>query len=157
MDERLLDVDQYGVLRVPGLFWLGMGVLVRYWALMLFMLMSAQQAGTIFEMMGNKVPWLALAGEVFALAAVIAAGSRQPEAGKLWRWAWRHAHVLVTLTAACNVAWFAYASTLANWEFTRAQLAMGGFALLDVCMAWVFVRSTYYRQLFSEFPKPATP
>lgn len=153
MDERLLDVDQYGVLRVPGMFWLGMAVLVRYWALMLVMLVSAQQAGTIFEMMGNKVPWLALAGEAFALAVLIAAGSRQPEAGAVWRWTWKRAHVLVALTAACNVAWFTYASTQANWEFTRPQVAMAGFALLDVCMAWIFVRSAYFRQLFSEFPE----
>jgi hypothetical protein len=154
MDERLLDVDQYGVLRVPGMFWLGMAVLVRYWALMLVMLMSAQQAGTIFEMMGSKVPWLALAGEVFALVVVVTAGSRQPEAGRVWRWTWRHAHVLLAMTAACNVAWFIYASTQASWEFTRPQVAMAGFALLDVCMAWIFLRSTYFRQLFSEFPEP---
>lgn len=155
MDERFLDVDQYGVLRVPGMFWLGMAVLVRYWILMLIMLVSAQQAGTIFEMMGSKVPWLALAGEVFALAVVISAGSRQPEAGGVWRRVWRYAHVLVALTAACNVAWFVYASTHANWELTRAQVAMAGFAMLDLCMAWVFVRSDYFRQLFSEFPEPA--
>lgn len=157
MDERLLDVDQYGVLRVPGTFWLGMAVLVRYWALMLIMLVSAQQAGAIFEMMGSKVPWLALAGEAFALAALIAAGSRQPEAGAVWRWIWGRAHVCVALTAACNVAWFIYASTQSNWELTRAQLAMAGFALLDVCMAWTFVRSPYFRQLFREFPAPERP
>lgn len=157
MDERLLDVDQYGVLRVPGTFWLGMAVLVRYWVLMLIMLVSAQQAGTIFEMMGSKVPWLALAGEVFALAAVIAAGSRQPEAGAVWRWIWARAHVWVVLTAACNVAWFTYASAQSNWELTRAQVAMAGFALLDVCIAWTFVRSPYFRQLFREFPASTLP
>lgn len=155
MDERLLDVDQYGVLRVPGMFWLGMGVLARYWALMLIMLVSAQQAGTIFEMMGGQVPWLALVGEVFALAAVMAAGSRQPDARMVWRWIWCRAHVLVALTATCNVGWFVYALTQPSWELTRGQLAMAGFALLDVCMAWVFVRSAYFRQLFREFPDSA--
>lgn len=154
MDERLLDIDQYGVLRVPGMFWLGMAVLVRYWALMLAMLMSGGQAGAILGVMGGKIPWLALAGEIFAMAAIVAAGNRQPEAGAAWRWLWRRAHVLVVITAACNVAWFAYSSTQSSWEFTRGQLAMAGFALLDVCMAWVFTRSAYFRQLFSEFPVP---
>ena len=43
-DSAFLDVDRHGVLRVPGILWLGFAVMARYWILVVIVTASARRS-----------------------------------------------------------------------------------------------------------------
>jgi hypothetical protein len=154
-DSAFLEVDRYGVLRVPLAMWLGLAVLARHWVLLLVVGASARRDQRSVLLLGDDgIPWLALALEVPALVLMFLAFRRTPTASAPTRRLWRYGAWFAGATAVLNTAWTAH--LLATSERWRAwpELALGSVLLLDFAIVAAFAWSPYYRQLFAEFPAP---
>ncbi len=154
-DSAFLDVDRYGVLRVPLGMWLGLAVLARHWILLIVVGASARRDQRSVLLLGDGgIPWAALAMEVPALVLMVLAFRRTPTASTLTRRLWRVGPWFAAATAVANTAWTAH--LLATSERWRAwpELALGSVLLLDFAIVAAFAFGTYYRQLFAEFPAP---
>ena len=157
-DSAFLDVDRYGVLRVPLGMWLGLVVLARHWVLLLIIGASARRDSRSVLLLGDGgVPWLAMAMEIPALLLMLLAFRRTPEASALVRRLWRLGPWLAATTAVLNAAWTAHLlMTSTHWR-PWPELALASIVLLDVAIVAGFFTAPYYRQLFREFPEPARP
>jgi hypothetical protein len=154
-DSAFLDVDRYGVLRVPLAMWLGLVVLARHWILLIIVGASARRDRRSVLLLGEDgIPWLALAMEVPALVLMVLALRRTPTASTLTRKLWRFGPWFAAATALANTVWTAH--LLATSDRWRAwpELAMGSVLLLDFAIVAAFAFNPYYRQLFAEFPAP---
>lgn len=146
MDNRLLDVDRYGTLRVPGVMWLSFAVLTRHWFLCLFMVMSGQ-AWT-----SGEVPWLPMLAQVPVALLLLVGGRRMPDAGPLPRQIWRLGPKLVTATATLNLCWVGWVLFRSDEWRPRPELMLVCFSALDLAIAWSICTSRYLSQVFTEFP-----
>lgn len=153
MDERLLHVNRYGVLQPTGLFWLGCLILVRFQLFSFFALIAARKSVGVMQVFENGVPWLAMLVELPVLLLLLAAGRRQPDAGRVFRLLWRHAKWLVLMTVAGHLVWSGLFFASFDGFIDKADLMVFCFALLDVSLLCSFWFSGYYKQLFSEFPE----
>jgi Protein of unknown function (DUF2919) len=155
-DSAFLDVDRYGVLRVPPAMWLGLAVLARHWVLLLMVGASARRDARSVLLLGDDgLPWLALALEIPALLLMVLAFRRTPTAWVLTRRLWRLGPWFAATTAVANTVWTV--QLLMNSDRWRAwpELALASALLLDFAIVAAFTFSPYYRQLFAEFPEPA--
>jgi hypothetical protein len=153
MDERLLHVNRYGVLQPTGLFWLGCLILARFLLFSFFALIASRRSVGAMHAFDGGVPWLGMAVEVPVLLLLLAAGRRQPDAGRVFRLLWRHAKWLVLVTVLGHLAWAGFFFADFNGFIDKADLVVFCFALLDVSLLCSFWFSGYYKQLFSEFPE----
>jgi len=152
IDERLLNVNRDGVLAVPAAFWLAGLVSVRYVLFVMLTFIAAKRSDGVMSLLSGGIPWPAMLGELPVLALLWAAGSRKPGSGRGPRWLWQHAYVLVCLTTLAHLTWALWLIVDVNIEEVRKAVVLSCFSLLDLSISWVFWRSHYYRQLFSEFP-----
>lgn len=104
----------------------------------------------VFE---GGVPWLAMAVELPVLLLLLAAGRRQPDAGRVVRLLWRHARWLVLMTVLGHLIWAGLFFAKFDGFVDKLDLIVFCFALLDISLLCSFWFSGYYRQLFSEFPQ----
>ncbi|RYX80354.1 DUF2919 family protein [bacterium] len=147
MDERLLDVDRYGVLRVPGLVWVSLIVLTRHWFLFFFMVFTGQ------ALVGEKgAPWLPMLAQLPVVLLLLAGGRRMPEARPMIRQIWRMGPLLVSVTAVLNLAWMAWSLYVSDDWRLRPELMLVCFSVLDTLIAWSTFTSQHVRQIFTEFP-----
>jgi hypothetical protein len=156
MDERLLDVNEHGVLRVPGTMWLALFLLARHWFWVLFILISTSSGGDSFALLNGGVPWIPMVFQLPALLLLLAGARRLPDVGLIPRWLWRRGQMLVLITASLNVSWTV--SNLVNsqsWQ-PRPELVLVCFSILDVVIAWNWWSSSYLRQVMREFPVAAS-
>ena len=162
LDERFLDVNAHGVLRVPGPLWAGFAVLARHWVLMLLVAVSARRDPSIVRVLGDSgIPWLMLGMQLPALLVALAGAQRRPEAPMLWRWIWRFGRGLVVVTALANIAWTAHLLMDSDYWLPWPELYLGSCALIDLAVVVGLYSTPLMRQLFREFPprppKEATP
>jgi hypothetical protein len=155
MDDRWLDVDQHGVLRIPGVMWLGLILLVRHWAWFFVVLLSAQYGGGAAETLQWQGMWWPLLAQLPVVALILVAGRRTPVAGILVRKLWRHGALLVAMTACLNLAWTIWSLAQANEWSPRPELVLACGSLLDLAIGWNLCLSEYTKQLFTEFPEQA--
>jgi Protein of unknown function (DUF2919) len=152
-DSAYLDVNDHGVLRVPGPLWLGFAVLARYWLLMLVIVVSSGQSQLSTLLLGHDgVPlaWLALQLPIVLL--MVAGAHRVPTGGRWARVLWRNGRVIVTLTALLNLAWTARLLWLSDDWGLWPETLLASFVLIDLATALAVWRDRFFAQLFSEFP-----
>ncbi len=154
-DSAFLDVDRYGVLRVPLGMWLGLIVLARHWVLLIVVGASARRESRSVLLLGEGgIPWLAMAMEVPALVLMVLAFRRTPEALSLTRSLWRLGPWFAATTAALNTAWTVHLLLQNSHWRPWPELALASMLLLDFAIVAAFFTAPYYRQLFREFPEP---
>jgi Protein of unknown function (DUF2919) len=155
-DSAFLDVDRYGVLRVPVAMWLGLAVLARHWVLLIVVGASARREKRSVLLLGDDgIPWHLLAMEVPALILMVLAFRRTPAASQLTRRLWPLGPWFAGITALLNTVWTAHLlMTSSHWR-PWPELAMGSALVLDYAIVFAFFFTPYYRQLFREFPAPA--
>ncbi len=156
-DSAYLDVNDHGVLRVPGPLWLGFAVLARYWLLMLVILVSSGQSQLSTLLLGKDgVPWAWLALQLPIALLMIAGAHRVPTGGRWARVLWRNGRVIVTLTALLNLAWTTRLLWLSDDWALWPELLLTSFVVIDLATALAVWRDRFFGQLFSEFPaRPA--
>jgi hypothetical protein len=154
-DSAYLDVNDHGVLRVPGPLWLGFAVLARYWLLMLVISVSSGQSQLSALLLGREgVPWAWLALQLPIVLLMIASAQRVPTGGRWARVLWRNGRIIVTVTALLNLAWTARLLWLSDDWALWPELLLASFVLVDLATALAVWRDRLFAQLFSEFPAP---
>jgi hypothetical protein len=152
IDERALDVNEHGVLRIPGALWLSLVLQCRHVCFGLMLLFSAQQAKGIWHLLGEQWSFGVLLIEVPALVAFFVTASRRPEAGRVMRALWPWVAHLIAISALAHVAytsWYLWNSTYwTPWP----ELAMVGLMALDVLIVMGVVLHPHWRAVWAEFP-----
>lgn len=157
LDERFLDVNAHGVLRVPAALWAGFAVLARHWVLVLMVLVSVRRDASVLRVIGEDgVPWMMAGLQLPVVVLALAGSMRRPDAGAVWRWIWRWGPEIVAVTALVNVAWTARMLMRSDYWLPWPELFLGSCALIDVTIAVSLYTTPVMRQLFREFPpRPA--
>jgi Protein of unknown function (DUF2919) len=154
-DSAYLDLNDHGVLRVPGPLWLGFAVLARYWLLMLVVTVSARRSQESVLLLGHDgVPWAWLALQLPIVLLMLAGAQRVPTGGRWARVLWRNGRVIVTLTALLNLIWTARLLWLSDDWALWPELLLASFVLIDLAITLAVWRDKFFAQLFSEFPAP---
>jgi hypothetical protein len=152
-DSAYLDVNDHGVLRVPGPLWLGFAVLARYWLLMLVIVVSSGQSQLSALLLGNNgVPWAWLALQLPIVLLMMAGAHRVPTGGRWARVLWRNGRVIVTLSALLNLVWTARLLWSSDDWALWPEMLLASFVLIDLATALAVWRDRFFAQLFSEFP-----
>lgn len=155
MDERLLDVDQHGILRVPGVMWVGMALLARHWFWVIFTLLSARRSGESMILLSGGVPWWPMVVQFPAIVLLVAAGRRVPTAGPFVRNVWQRGYIIVAVTVLLNLCWTGWSlMNSQDWQ-PRPEMVLVFFSMLDLAIGWGFWSSRYIRQVWMEFPPHA--
>lgn len=154
LDERFLDVNRYGVLRVPLALWLGIAFVGRYWLLLVIVMSSVRRSPETVQLLGHGVSWLMLLLELPVLLLAYAGLSRVPTGGVVPRLIWSKGRLILGSTAILNLAWLAWflwsSDTWQRWP----HLFLASCGLLDFAITYGIYQSAYLRQIFLEFPKP---
>ena len=152
IDDRLLDVDKHGSLRVPSVLWVALAVLCRYWILVAVVFASARRAPEVVRVLGDGFSWYFLLLEIPAILILLATARRRPEAGKLWRWLWRNGRILITCAVVAHLGatvWLLWSADVwRRWP----ELFLASCNLFDLAVLTSVLRDPYYRQLFADFP-----
>lgn len=154
LDERLFDVNQYGVLRIPGILWLGLLVQNRHWVLLLLVLTSTVVGSVDSARQGfAALSPVALLLELPSLLVFVAASMRQPNASKFLRQVWQQGAMLMTATSLLGLAWLTWwllrTDTWQRWP----ELYFASTCLLDLAIALWINTSELAKKVFSEFPE----
>ena len=156
-DSAYLDVDRHGVLRVPGVLWLGFALMARYWLLMLVVTVSARRSQESVLLLGDSgIPWGWLAAQLPIVLLMFAGFQRVPTAGRWARVLWRSGRSIVVLTALLNLGWTGHLLWKSDAWNLWPELFLASCVLIDLAIALAVVRDRYFSQLFSEFPAPET-
>lgn len=153
IDERLLLVNRHGAVSVPGVLWIAMAFLARYWIVVLAVLLSSRRSPETVRVLGQDFAWFMLAIEVPVLLVMIAGGNRSPDAWKPWRFIWTHGrNILIAIAAVHIVA--AGVALYASPAWRRwPELFFASCAVLDLAVILALVRDGFFRQLFADFPQ----
>jgi energy-coupling factor transporter transmembrane protein EcfT len=139
IDERYLDVDRYGELKVPTPLLLALVFLSRHWVLLIITLASARRSPEIVAFASGGLSWIWLLMGSPALLLLFAAFSRQQtEAGVFWRKVWSKGIWIVGLAAttnACLLGWWLWkAEFWQRWpELFLASCVLMDFAIFAGC------------------------
>lgn len=157
IDDRLLDVNQYGVLRIPAGVWLALIFMARHWLMVLVVTVSARRNRDAVQLYGDDFSWWMLALELPALFLLWLCTRRQPDAGRFVRAVWPHARLIAALTAALHIGYVVWFLWNSSYWLPWPELYLASCALIDVAIIYGFYTSDHLRQVFSEFPaSPAT-
>jgi hypothetical protein len=152
-DERFLDVNAHGVLRIPLELWLAGLVLARGWIVAMFTIASLlSNQKDVVRLLGGDIIWVNMLFGFPALVVLWVFAHRTPDASPRVRWLWPHTRTLLFATAWGNFAyllWFLWQSRYwAPWP----ELFMASFFLIDLAICWGIYSSEYLRQVLREFP-----
>lgn len=155
-DERLLHVNQHGVLEIPGPLWLGLGFLSRHWILLIITLASARRSPEVVALASGGLSWVTLTLSIPSLLLLMAGMSRHPTAGRFWRIVWNQGTRIVGLTAIINAGllaqWLWHSQYWERWP----ELFLASCLLMDFAIFFGIRQSSYMQQIFKEFPKVAS-
>jgi hypothetical protein len=152
IDERILTVNRHGAVAVPGVFWLAMAFLVRYWIVVLVVFASSKRSPEASRLLGTDFPWIMLILEFPALLVVGAAWQRKPNAAAIWRVVWKNGRTILIMVAALDV--LAASAALWTTDVWRRwpELFIGSTALIAGAIIYALTRDDFFRQLFADFP-----
>lgn len=148
-----LDVNRYGVLKVPALLWGILLLQTRHWWSLLFIGASLRHAPQTASLLGD-LAWIDLALEVPTLLLLLALAHRLPEGGHKMRWFWHHGREILSLSALLHLAWTSFILYHSPIWSPLPERAMFAAALLDLLILMRLWRSGLIRQVFAEFPAP---
>lgn len=156
VDERLLDVNAHGVLRIPAEIWLALVFLARHWVLTLVVTVIARRSKEAYILFGADFSWVVLAIEVPALLMAALCLRRLPEAGAMVRRLWPLARHLGAATAAMHLAYVAWYLWNSSYWLPWPELFLASCALIDIVIITSLYRSPHLKRVFAEFPAPRT-
>jgi hypothetical protein len=156
IDERLLDVNAHGVLRIPAEIWLALVFLARHWVLTLVVTVIARRSKEAYILFGADFSWVVLAIEVPALLMVALCLRRLPEAGALVRRLWPLARHLGAATAVMHLVYVAWYLWNSSYWLPWPELFLASCALIDFVIIVSLYRSSHLQRVFAEFPAPRT-
>ena len=154
LDERLLNVDRHGCLRIPGALWLALAFLARHVLLAAVIFATAKRSPDVVRLLGDDFNWFMLVFELPAVALMVAAANRTTDAPQLVRWIWHRGRGIVVGLALLHLLlaiWLLATSDVWN---TWPELFVASCALIDLAIAHGVRRDDFFRQLFAEFPVP---
>lgn len=156
LDERLLDVNQHGVLRIPAEIWLALVFLARHWVLMLLVTVIARRSKEAYILFGSDFSWIVIAIEVPALLMAVLCVRRVPQAGGLVRRLWPLARHLGAATAAMHLIYVTWYLWNSSYWLPWPELFLASCALIDLVIITSLFRSPHLKRVFAEFPAPRT-
>lgn len=156
-DDRYLDVDAHGVLRLPVGLWLALVFLCRHWVLALMVTVSARRVGDTTLLLGSDFTWQVLAIEVPALFMVALCAQRRPDAGGFVRSLWPYSRWFALLTIVGHVGYTVWYLAESPYWLPWPELFLGSCALIDVSIALAFFGRGHLAQVLAEFPEKKLP
>ena len=151
LDERLFNVDAHGSVRIPGVLWLAMAFLARYFIIAVGLVFSRSQE-LLDLLFANEFVWIVLLLEIPAVALLMAGANRSPDGGVVWRVIWLRGRLIITGLAALHVL---YASSML-WASDAwrpwPELLLASCALLDIAIVYGVRTDKFFNLLFADFP-----
>lgn len=155
MDERLLNVNEHGVLAVDAGAVMLMLAAARHSILLLITLMTGLSAALLDVIAPDAFAASLVLLDSLALAVALAAARRTASAGIIVRRVWAHGRVLLLTGAIAHGALFLHVMFAYGLPEGRLGLIWCLLTVLDIaCIA--SLRAPYFTQLFSEMPAPLT-
>jgi len=154
IDDRMLDVNQHGVLRIPAGVWLAFLFMARHWIVVLVVTVSARRNQEAVRLYGTDFNWWLLLLELPALLLLWLCTRRRPEAGRFVRWLWPHARQLAMATAMLHIGYVAWYLWQSSYWLPWPELYLASCALIDLAIIHALYTSEHLKQVFSEFPEP---
>jgi hypothetical protein len=155
-DERFLDLNDHGVLRVPGELWLAFVVLTRQWLLVVVgacsLMVGAADAARVAR---EGLSWWAVGVQAPVMLLMVAGWNRNPDAPHWLAWVWRQGLWLVTASVGLGLVWLGWHLVESNEWLAWPTLFYLSAGLLDVAIGWTVWRSAYFQAVFREFPAAA--
>lgn len=153
IDDRLFDINQYGVLKIPTVLLLGLVIQIRHWILLLLVIASSLVGASEASKQGmHALSPIALFLELPTLLLLISAILRHPDGPNWARFLWRNGANLMVATSISGIAWLAYWLYQSDsWE-RWPELYFASTCLMDAAIALWSKTSTITRSVFSEFP-----
>lgn len=152
MDERSLDVNEYGVLRIPAALWLALVLQCRHWVLGLMLLLSARHSKDVWHLLTNDFGVWILLLELPSLLSLTVCTQRRAEAGYMVRFLWRcvpHMTAITCLAHLGHTAWHLWFST---YWLPWPELAMASLALIDLMILLALFKHGHWQAVWAEFP-----
>lgn len=154
LDDRFLNVNEHGVLRIPFGLWLSVLVLSRGWVVALFVMASLlSNQFDVLRLLGKDSFWITMLIEIPALAVLWLFSNRSPDAGPMVRGLWPKARLLMYATALGNLAYTAWYLWHSSYWLPWPELFMASCCLIDAAVCWGAHSSKYLREVFGEFPE----
>lgn len=154
IDDRMLDLNRHGVLRIPAAMWLALLFLARHWVLVLVVTVSARRNQEAIRLYGSDFNWWLLLAEAPALLVLWLCSRRRPEAGLVVRWLWPHVRLLASMTALFHIGYVGWYLWQSSYWLPWPELYLASSALIDLAIVGAFHNSGHLKQVFSEFPAP---
>ncbi len=152
-DDRFLDVNAHGVLRIPLELWLAGLVLARGWIIALFTMASLLgNQMDVIRILGKDVAWISMLLELPALMVLWMFAHRTPDAGGVVRRLWPHARTLLLVTALGNLAYLLWVLYQSRYWAPWPELFLTSFCLIDLAICWGLYSSEHILQVLREFP-----
>lgn len=152
IDDRSLDVNEHGVLRIPAELWLSILFLCRHWVLALVVTVSSGQSRDTIRLLGESFNWWVLLAELPALLFMALCFLRQPSAGSWVRHLWRHANKLGLLTIVLHLTYVAWFLSESSYWLPWPELFLVSCSLIDLAIGLSLSRSGHIQQVLKEFP-----
>lgn len=151
LDERLLNVDSHGCVRIPGALWLAMAFLARYFIIAVGVVFSRSQ-DLMQVAFRNELVWVVLFLELPAVALMLAGANRDGTGARVWRAVWSYGRGSVTALVVLHVLYAAWMLWTSEVWHPWPELLLASCALLDIAIAYGVRTDPFFAQLFSEFP-----
>lgn len=153
LDERLLDVNEHGVLRIPMGVWLALLFLARHWLITFVVLISSIMNRETMKVLGGDFSWVTLAIELPAVFLLWLCTRRRTEAGQLVRAIWPWARHLAAGTALLHLAYVIWFLSDSTYWLPWPELFLASCALIDLAIIVGLYKSEHLKNVFGEFPR----
>jgi hypothetical protein len=151
-DERLLNVDSNGVLKIPLEMWLAIAFLCRHWLLALAVTVSYRRNHDAALLLGSDFTWVVLALEVPTVCFFLLCILRSTNSGHFVRYLWQHAVWLPLGTIILHLGYVIWYLSASSYWLPWPELFLVSSALIDLAIGVAFIRSEYWQKVLSEFP-----
>lgn len=146
-------VNRHGAVSVPGVLWIAMAFLARYWLVVMAVLLSSRRSPETVRVLGQDFAWFMLAVELPVLLVMIAGGNRHPDAWRPWRFIWTHGRTILIAVAVVHIVGAVVALAASPVWRRWPELFIASCAVLDLAVILALARDAFFRQLFADFPK----
>lgn len=154
IDDRSLDVNEHGVLRIPAELWLSILFLCRHWVLALVVTVSARKSQDSALLLGSDFSWVVLAIELPALFFLALCAQRRPQAGQFVRSLWQYAPWFAHMTIALHLVHVFWYLEQSSYWLPWPELFLVSCSLIDVAIAYALIQPGHLRRVLAEFPAP---
>lgn len=152
LDERFLNVNSDGILKIPNEMWLAIAFLCRHWLLALGVGVSAGVGQSGALLIGGGFNWWVLTIEIPSLLFATVCWLRQPQAGSLVRGVWRYVVVLPVATIIMHIGYVVWYLMQSSYWLPWPELFLVSCSLIDLTIGFALIRSGYWRSVLAEFP-----